>query len=213
MQSVWARGQTFIFYKGKPFPLPLWVYSFASPSHLLYFLHQVQRAWSFVEHLPFGSNNTGNEMAFSKLGPKYLPMGIHHLGTLSLGTKWFACRAPEPSSPLTSCHASDAPATTLPLPWQCPRSAFFPTLKTSCRIWDVNPNPPVESGWEPLALGETPRGQSDAANRSFHRCVKGSLVRNGRVPQMREGEGRGPAGEYSPAGPAGPIMSPKARIP
>lgn len=88
-------------------------------------------------------------------------------------------------------------------------------LKDSCRIQDVDPNPPVESGWELLPLGETPGGQSDTANtanKSLHRWVKATLVRNGRVSQTREGKGRGPAGEYKPAWPAGPITSPKARI-
>lgn len=113
---------------------------------------------------------------------------------LPLGPKLSACQVLEPRSPLTSCHASGGLATALPLPWQHPRSAFFPMLKTSCRIRDVNPNLPVESGWESLPLGKTPGRQSDAtntANESFQRWVKGSLVRNSRVSETREGEGQG----------------------
>lgn len=177
-----------------------WVYSFTSPSYLLHFLHQVQRGWSFVGHLPFGSNNTGssNKTTSSKLGPKYLPMGTYHIGMLPLRTEGCACRALEHGSPLTPRHAGNAPATILLLPQQCPRLAFFPMLKNSCRIQDVNPNPPVESGRESIPLGETPGGQSHAANatkKSFHWWVKGTLVRNGQVSQTREGECRGPAEE------------------
>lgn len=151
MQSVWARSKAFIFYKGKPFPLPIWVYSFTSPSYLLHFLHQVQRGWSFVGHLPFGSNNTGssNKTTSSKLGPKYLPMGTYHLGMLPLGTEGSACQALEHSYPLTPRHASNAPATILLLPQQCPRLLYFQCWKIPVgskmsiptHLWSLAGNP------------------------------------------------------------------------
>lgn len=127
MQSVWARSKAFIFYKGKPFPLPIWVYSFTSPSYLLHFLHQVQRGWSFVGHLPFGSNNTGssNKTTSSKLGPKYLPMGTYHLGMLPLRTEGCACRALEHSSPLTPRHAGNTPGHHSLAPTAVPKVGFL----------------------------------------------------------------------------------------
>lgn len=42
--------------------------------------------------------------------------------------------------------------------------------------------------------------------------VKGSLARDGPVPQTGKGEGRGPAGGYSHTGPPGTILSPEARF-
>lgn len=126
-------------------------------------------------NVPFGSSKTSSDVAFSKSDPKYLSTGLPHLGTLPLGTKLPACRAPWPSSFLTPCQigshlwfssellpsaahyvaANDAPATALSVPLPYIRFLFFLMLET-----DVDPNPPLPPTSTP---GKTLGRQSNAA--------------------------------------------------